>query len=133
MDITSTRYFSLSVEDRAGELARFTEILKQENVDLEGLWGLSLGEGKAQIIAVPKDADHCASALSKLGAPVVEGTCFRLRDKDRMGALVGILDTVAKKGINLHAVDAIAVGGELGCYLWSEERDVETVRELLGV
>lgn len=133
MRVVASRYFSLSVEDRPGQLAEFTELLRKENADLAALWGFGIGEGKAQIITVSKDPDRFRSVIAKLGVEVTEGTCFRIMEEDRVGALAEVLDRVAEKGINLHALNAIALSGDFGCYLWPNESDVDAIQELLEV
>jgi ACT domain-containing protein len=60
-----------------------------------------------------------------------EGPCFHLTGEDRVGALSDTLDRVAQEGINLHAVDAIALDGKYVAYVWTEEKDVERLAKVL--
>lgn len=131
MEITSVSYFSIESKDKPGEVARFTSTLKEENLDLAGLWGLSLGDGEAQIIAIPKDPDKFASAAQRAGIIATRGTCFRVVGEDRIGALADILENVAARGINLYAIDAISLGDQFASYLWAKEHDVDVVREII--
>ena len=131
MEIKRVKYFSIPVQDRPGELARMARKLKDAKVDLAGLWGFGVGQGKAQIFAVPKNPDQFKQAAQKTDWMFKEGTCFQVMGEDKGGALVETLDRISSEGINLHAVDAIAVGGRFGCYVWAEEKDVEKLAKVL--
>jgi len=132
MEIKTAKYFSVTAFDRPGEAAQFMRTLREENVDLAGMWGFSIGRGQAQFIAVPKKPDHFREAAKKANLNVIEGTCFHIVGEDKVGSLTGLLDRVASKGINLHAVDAITLDGRFGCYLWSDkEEDIDAIASLL--
>lgn len=133
MNIESVICYAISAPDKPGEAARFSSVLREEGVDLSGMWAFSLGGGKAQIIVVPKQADKFKVTAQRAGINAQPSHCFHIYGDDRVGALVDILERVAGLGVNLHALDAIVVDGQFGCYLWTEEDDVEKVRELLGV
>jgi hypothetical protein len=131
MEIKPTPYFSIAVEDKPGELARFAGKLKEANVNLAGVWGFGVGQGKAQIIAVPRDPKQFKNTAQAAGWNITEGTCFHLEGEDRVGALHETLNRVAKEGINLHAVDALAIGGRFGAYVWAQEKDVDRLKGIL--
>ena len=131
METKRVKYFSIALEDKPGELARVARRLKEANVDLAGLWGFGVGQGKARILAVPRNSEQFKQTATKAGWAIQEGTCFQVTEEDRVGVLVETLDRVAGEGINLHAVDAIGIGGRCGCYLWSEEKDVERLGKVL--
>src|SRR3989304_2224027 len=131
MDIKRAKYFSISVEGKPGELARFARRMKEANVNLAGVWGFGLGQGKAQIIAVPRDAEKFKKAAQAEGWSAQEGICFHLEGEDRVGALQETLERVAIEGINLHAVDALAIGNRFAAYVWAQEKDVEKLAKVL--
>ena len=131
MEIKRVKYFSIPVEDRPGELARMARKLSEANVDLAGLWGFGVGQGKARIMTVPNNSEQFKQTAKQAGWTIQEGTCFQVMGEDRVGALVETLDRVANEGINLHAVDAIAIAGRFGCYVWSEDKDVERLSKVL--
>lgn len=131
MDIKRTKYFSMGVEDKPGELARFARKMKEAKVNLAGVWGFGVGPGKGQIIAVPRDAEKFKKAAQAAGWSVKEGSCFHLEGPDKGGALLAMLDRVAKEGINLHAVDALALGGRFAGYVWVQEKEVERLGKIL--
>lgn len=133
MEIKRVTYYSISVQDKPGELTRITRGLKEAHVDLAGLWGFGVGQGKARIFLVPKDKDHFKTTAAKAGWTVQEGISFLVTGEDQAGALVELLNQIAGQGINLHALDAVAVGGQFGCYIWAEQKDVESVGKILKV
>lgn len=131
MDIQRTKYFSIAVEDKTGELARFAKQMKASNVNLSGVWGFGVGQGKAQIFAVPQDEEKFKQAAKTAGLSIKEGTCFRLEGEDKVGALLDTLERVASEGVNLHAVDALALGGRFAAYVWAQDKDVEKLSRVL--
>ncbi|MCI0529270.1 MAG: hypothetical protein L0Y56_17675 [Nitrospira sp.] len=131
MDIQRTQYFSIAVEDKPGELARFARKMKAANVNLSGVWGFGIGQGKAQIFAVPQDEEKFKQAAKAGGLSIKEGTCFRLEGEDKVGALLDTLERVASEGISLHAVDALALEGRFAAYIWAQDKDVEKLGRVL--
>lgn len=130
MDVKETTCFTIAAENKPGTLAAFCGKMKQQNVDLAGLWGW--GEGpKAGIIACPKNAEQFRKAAKAAGYTATEGRCFQITGEDRVGALTDTLDRVAKEKINLQAVDAIAHNGRYTATIWPEAADAEKVKRLL--
>ena len=131
MDIKRVPYFSISTQDKPGELARFAKAMREANVNMAGVWGFSKGQGQAEIIAVPADPEPFKKAIQRAGWNARVGACFYLTGEDRVGALADTLDRVAREGINLHAVDAMAIGGRYSAYVWAQEKDVERLGKIL--
>jgi hypothetical protein len=48
-----------------------------------------------------------------------------------VGALVGPLTDLGHAGINIHAVDVIALSGRYGAYIWVDEKDVASAAAVL--
>ena len=67
---------------------------------------------------------------SKLGK---RKTAFLVQGEDRVGALVRVLDTLAKAKINMVAMDAVTAGsGRFGAIFWVKPKDVGRASRLLG-
>lgn len=133
MRIQRERYFSIHSDNRPGELARITSILMESNVTCSGIWGFTTGGNKAEVIVVPQNASLFKETARSNGWDCTEGVCFHLEGKDKTGALVDILDRIASDGINMRAMDAIAVEGRFGCYIWVNENDLEHLAQVLGL
>ncbi len=131
MNIKRVQYFSISTEDKSGELARFAKTMMEANVNMAGVWGFSKGQGRAEIIAVPSDPEPFKKAAQRAGWNAKAGACFHITGEDRVGALSETLDRVAREGINLRAVDAMAVSGQYAAYVWAQEADVERLGKIL--
>ena len=129
MPVTKKTCFSIPALDKVGVLSQILTNLREENIDLEGLWGWGTPDGKAQILVVPKDPSKFRSSKSNQGA--VEGTCFRVMESDRVGSLLSVVERATKAGINLQAVDAVAVDGQVGAYLWCAAQDVAKLEAVL--
>ncbi len=124
--------FSLTAEDKPGQLATLAHIFKEHSIDLHGMWTFGLGEGKAWIITIPKDIQHFKEVTLNAGLETADGTCFRISGVDEPGVLTTLLDKVAAHGINIHALDAIAVGGKFGGFIWAEGGEIESLGEILN-
>lgn len=125
--------YSMSVVDRPGHLASLVRQFANQDVSLAGLWTFSIGEGKAWVIIVPEDPALFKKVTSALSIDSAEGTCFHVTGDNRIGALSQLLETIAQKGLNVHALDSIAVDNKFGCYIWPENNEIEQVAEVLGL
>lgn len=132
MIATRVKHFAVDTEDKPGVLAKLAKQLRDAQVNLQGLWGFGVGPGKAQIFLVPENATKTKEGLQKLGFQVKEGTCFHLQGEDRAGALCETLEKIAAAGLNVHAIDAIAVKGHMGGYLWVKPEEVEQIGKILS-
>jgi hypothetical protein len=132
MEARRRAYFSIDTEDRPGELFRFSVKMKEAGVNLSALWAFGQGHGHAKIFAIADDLDKLRAALKGAGYAGKQHSCFELTGDDKIGVLCETLDKVEGQSINLHAVDAVAVGGRCVCYLWSAQTDVEAIGKLLG-
>lgn len=133
MQFARKRYFFIRVSDTPGQAARMGSFFCDEGVDLEGMWGLGIGQGSAQIYIVPKDPSQFRKVIQKRADwKYAEGTCFRVSAPDEVGALAKMLDSIADAGINLQGVDAVAVSGQVGCYVWPTESDADKLEDLLN-
>ncbi len=132
MDAMKVVMFSLDVEDKPGVLAGFCRAMRDRRVDMKGLWAFGRGDGKAQILLVPETPTKFKEAARVHGYAAKEGTAFYVTGKDQIGALCKSLEAAEKAGVNIHAADAIGVGGKFGAYLWAEEQNAAALGRALG-
>lgn len=133
MNITRETYFQVQVYDHPGVITKLVEKLKEHNIDLTGLWGFATGHGNAEVILVPKSPHLFLEVLKPLGMHPKEGMCFRLSGADEVGFLVDTLTKIAAAGINVRAVDAIALSGQVCSFLWCASEDEARLSDVLGV
>lgn len=133
INVRRVKYFFLVAENQFEEVVRLTTYLKDQLVDLEGMWTFAQTSGRMQVFIVAKDAEHLVRSLRKGGWEVKEGTCFCLTMDDRVGLVADTLKRAAQAGVRLQAMKSIALDGKVCCYIWSEERDVEILGGFLGV
>ncbi|MBI2890952.1 MAG: hypothetical protein HYY13_09240 [Nitrospirae bacterium] len=132
MAVKKDTCFCLEVEDKPGTLAQFCRSLKKSNVNLKGVWGFGVGGGKARIFAVPQRAEKFQKAAAAEGWNATKCDVFYVSGKDQVGALVKTLEAAEQGGVNIHAVDAIAVGGKFGSYIWAESGKESDLGKVLG-
>lgn len=125
-------YFKANLEDRPGELLRVMQELKAKNVNLAGVWGFTTEPGKAQVHAVAKNPDKLRNAWTASGLVAEEASGFFVKGADRTGALVKTLEALAGAGVNIVAIDAIAVAGQFGSFIWVNAADINRAAEALG-
>lgn len=115
--------FSINLPDEPGELSRLTAMLREAGINLVALWGYGPGTGDARFYCVPEQAEKFRSFANTAGFQVQEGKTLYLSGTDEGGALVQTLQKIADAGINLQAIEAVAIRGEFGCFLWADEQN----------
>lgn len=130
--VQRVKYFMAHLEDKPGALLEVMQKLKEKKVSLGGLWGFGTQGGKAQLFVVARDPARLKRAWKSAGLLAEEGTGFWVSGADRPGALNTTLKALADAGVNIHAVDAIAVGGRFGSFIWVEPGDVARAGKALG-
>ena len=126
-------YFKATLDDKPGALLAISQDLKSKNLGLVGLWGYGTQPGQGVIHVIPKNPDKLRNAWKASGTMFEEGTGFFLKGTDKTGALVKSLDAVAKAGINIIDVHAIAAGGNYGSFVRVAPADVDKTAGVLGV
>ena len=58
MEIYREVYFSIACKDKAGALATVVAHLMESGVAMSGTWGFGIGQGRARIMAVPRDVER---------------------------------------------------------------------------
>jgi hypothetical protein len=88
---------------------------------------------KAQVDFIPAKPADFTRAAKKMGVKLgKKKTAFLVQGEDRVGALVRVLDTLAKAKINMVAMDAVTAGsGRFGAIFWVKPRDVARAGRLL--
>ncbi len=125
-------YLKATLEDRPGRLLSIMEDLKRRKLGLNGLWGFSKSEGKADLFVVPKDPQKVREAWKAAGILVEEGEGLFLRGADKTGALLKSLKAIADAGVNINAINGIAVGGYYGSFVWVGSDQLAKAASALG-
>ena len=133
MTIRKATYFSMQVPNRTGQGALMLGTLKDAGVNLLAFSGFPQGRG-AQVDFVPYDPSAFLRAARKLGFKVGKGkTVFVAEGDDRPGAMAAICQQLAEAGINMIAMDAVAVGKKrCGAIFWVDPKDVRQASRALG-
>lgn len=94
------REFSVKLPNRPGELARLTEALHKEGVNIRTI----STEPKAEVVRiVASDPDKARACLSKAGMEFSERNLLVAKLEDRPGELARIARELAKAGVNIDA------------------------------
>ncbi|MBI3045584.1 MAG: hypothetical protein HYY78_22485 [Betaproteobacteria bacterium] len=130
--VRKTAYFSMKTPNRAGQGAKLLAALAAQGVNLLAFTGFP-NAGRAQVDFIPYDVSKFARAARKLGLKVGKRkTVFLAQGADKSGAIAGICGKLAKAGINMVAMDAVAAGkGRYGAMFWVKPRDVAKASRVL--
>ncbi|MFH0988958.1 MAG: hypothetical protein V1799_02970 [bacterium] len=123
-------YFKAKIEDKPGALLALVKDLMEKKQSLVGLRGFSQA-GEGGVLVVPKNPDKLRNIWKASGTLAEEGTVFFFSGKDKTGALVASLDAIAKAGVNIAAIEAVAVGGRFGTFLWVAQADIDKTAQVL--
>ena len=126
-------YFSMQVPNRPGVGAEMLKAIAKGKQKLLAFTGFPSGSG-AQVDFVPAKPGEFARGAKKHGAKLSKRkTAFLVQGEDRVGALVRILEKLAKAKINMVAMDAVTAGsGRFGAIFWVRPKDVGRTSRLLG-
>lgn len=131
-NIRKTAYFSMKTPNRSGQGARLLNGLAAHGVNLLAFTGFP-NAGRAQVDFIPYDVTKFTRAARKLGLKVSKRkTVFLAQGTDKAGAVAGICSKLARAGINMVAMDAVAAGrGRYGAIFWVKPRDVARASRVL--
>lgn len=126
-------YFYIEVPDKPGEGARALSALQEAGINLLAYSGFPHGR-RAQLDFVPEDPAAFRQAAKKAGWKLTgPKRAFLVQGEDRVGAVAGVVRTLADAKINITALDAVcAGGGRFGVILWVEPRDFIRTGKVLG-
>lgn len=125
-------YFSMQVPNRAGVGAQMLKSIAKGKQRLLAFTGFP-NKGGAQVDFVPAKPVEFARGAKKAGAKLSKRkTAFLIQGQDRVGALVRVLDTLAKAKINMVAMEAVSAGsGRFGAIFWVKPKDIGRASRLL--
>jgi hypothetical protein len=116
--IRRVTYLRARLKNKPGALLKVLSELKRKRLGLAGLWGFSTSGGKAELYVM---ANNTAKVRSHWRATRVlsgEGKGFWITGKNQTGALNRSLEALSKARVNIMAIDAIALGGRFGSFVW---------------
>ena len=130
--IRKVDYFYVMVPNTAGKGAKIIAGLAAEGVNLLAFSGFPSGKA-AQLDLVPENSAKLRRAAKKLGLKLsTRRSGFLCQGNDRVGALTGVLATLAKAKINVTAIDAVTGGaGRFGAIFWVKPKSVAKAARLL--
>ncbi|TFG71003.1 MAG: ACT domain-containing protein [Methanomassiliicoccus sp.] len=90
--------FSVKLANKPGELARVSEVLQKEGVNIRSM----VTESKAEVVRiVTSDPEKSRESLKKSGMEFSERNLLVAKLEDRPGELTRISAALAKEGVNI--------------------------------
>ena len=134
MPVHKVGYVDVKVPNRAGTAANVLGALAQAKINLLAFTGFPDKGGKSQVDLVTKDLAGVRRVAKKNGwklSAVKRG--FVIQGQDRVGAVHQQVRKLARKRINMTAVDAVSAGkGRFGMILWVKPKDYARAARALG-
>jgi len=126
-------YFYTMVPNTAGQGSKILAALAAEGVNLLAFSGFPSGK-RAQLDLVPDDSAALKRAAKKLKLKLsLRKFGFLVQGDDRVGAMTGILDALAKAKISVTACDAVTAGeGRYGAIFWVKPAAVAKAGKAIG-
>jgi hypothetical protein len=131
--VRKVAYFAMDVPNKPGEAAKVVSTLADAGVDLLAFSGFPSGR-KSQLDIIPKDVNifRKAAKATKIKTRA-QKIGFLVQGKDRKGAVANVLKKLAKKKINVTAIDAMSAGaGRYAAILWVKPKDINKAANALG-
>jgi hypothetical protein len=127
-------YVDIKAPNRAGQAAAVLDAVADAGISLQAFTGFPDGAGRSQLDLVTDDLAKLRKVAKAKGwrlSPVKRG--FLIQGRDRVGAVQRQLAKLAKRGVNVTAVDAVTAGrGRFGMILWVKPRDTAKAARALG-
>jgi hypothetical protein len=134
MAVRKVSYVDLKVPNRAGQATKVLGALQKAGVNLLAFTGFPDRGGKSQIDLITRELAGVRRVAKKNGWKVSKPKrCFVIQGKDRVGAVNSQVKKLAKHGINMTALDAVAAGKrQYGMILWVKPKDYARAARALG-
>jgi hypothetical protein len=125
-------YYYALVPNQVGAGAGVLAELAREGVGLLAFSGFPRGR-RVQLDFVPEKPAALVKAAKKMKLKLsARKRCFLLQGRDRTGALVRVLEKLAKTGISVTALDAATAGGKrFGALFWVAQDDYAAAARVL--
>ncbi|PSG97536.1 acetolactate synthase [Thermoplasmatales archaeon SW_10_69_26] len=126
------RQLTVFIENEPGALSEITAVLADEDVNIESI--MVEGEhdfGFARIRAHP--LHEAEEALEEAGFQIRTGEVLTLGLPNQPGALHGMLERLAKEGINIENMYGTANGSNKEPEIVIQVDDADQAREVLGI
>ncbi len=134
MAVRKVSYVHLKVPNRAGQAANVLSALQAGGVNLSAITAFPDKGGKTQVDLISQDLAGVRRVAKKQGWRVSKAKKgFLIQGKDRMGAVCRHAGKLARKSINITALNAAAAGkGQFGMMLWVKPKDHARAARALG-
>jgi len=133
--VTKVERYSVDVPNKPGEGACVLGALAEGKVNLLAAWGYPLGSsGTSRIELVASDSSALRTAAKKAKIKLKrESAGFHIAGRDKAGAVSTAMAALAEKGVNVHAIQAVASGSKYGCLIEVDASDVRKAAKALGL
>jgi hypothetical protein len=127
-------YVDIKVPSRSGQGATALKAVAGARINLLAFTGFPDKGGRSQIDFVTDDVAKLRRVAKAQGWKLSAAKrAFLIQGRDRVGAVQRQLAKLARRGVNVTAVDAVTAGrGRFGMILWVKPRDYAKAARALG-
>jgi len=134
MSARKVSYVNIAAPNRPGQAAAVLKAVADGGISLQAFTGFPAGAGRSQLDLVTDQLPKLRKLAKAQGwrlSPVKRG--FLIQGQDRVGAVQRQLAKLARRGVNVTAVDAVTAGRRrFGMILWVKPRDTAKAARALG-
>jgi hypothetical protein len=122
--VTIASDFTFTLPDRPGELAALAGRLRAADVNLLALRATpEPGGDRSMVDCVAESAEQFRAFAESAGLAVAEEPVIYVEGVDEPGALRHILEQVARGGVNVSGIEAVAFAGRYGAVVRVDPAD----------
>ncbi|MBQ9931641.1 MAG: ACT domain-containing protein [Firmicutes bacterium] len=126
----TVQQISVFVENRPGQLAEFTKLLEEKNIDLRAL-SMAEAEDFGILRIIVDDTYNTIQTLKNAGYICSVTPVVAVEIEDKPGSLVKVVHTLAEGGINLEYTYAFLTSKKAAAYVIFRVADSDAAVEIL--
>ena len=130
MSVKTVEWMEWTAPNRPGMLLKYATEFKKRKINLDA-FGCGVSGGRGIIAASAKRPGQLKAALRAMKVKPRLSRSFYVSGKDKAGALVNVLNKLAKARINIDCAKAIAAQGKFGSLIWVKGSKFGQAKRLL--
>jgi prephenate dehydratase len=119
--------FRFTLPDTPGILLRLANKLRAADISLLALWARSNQDNTSTMRCIAeRDAQFRDFSLSaELSAE--EEVAIHVHSAEDGGEFIRVLEKVASVNVNITAIEAVSLSGQMGWVIWTDEEQIESL------
>lgn len=121
------------LDTKPGALAEIYFAFRGAGLSVKASWAYETGPGKGMAHLYVEDVDAAEKVLDSIHKKHSRAHAVWAEGIDEVGVYAALLQKISSAGVNLHATDAMGVGGQFACAFWAEDKDFPALCKALEI